>query len=69
MMIESGRSFTRISLKTAIEERLGEDARYFTCSAENLTPDELIDFLAARGKFVEPGEGLTTAPDRICHHG
>lgn len=68
MMVESPESFTRASLKTAIDNRFGPDARFFTCSAENMTADELILFLAQKGKFVERGEGFSTLPEKICSH-
>ncbi|MFE8730009.1 DUF2492 family protein, partial [Aeromonas hydrophila] len=31
--------------------------------------EALIDFLAARGKFIEAGEGFQTRADKICNHG
>jgi len=68
MMLEHNRSFTRDTLREAICERFGGSARFFTCSAQDMTADELIDFLAARGKFVERDTGFTTEPDRICQH-
>ena len=67
-MLESGQDFSRESLRAAISERFGENARFHTCSAEDMSASELIEFLAARGKFVESGEGFTTHADRICSH-
>lgn len=68
MMMESGQTYTRESLRAAIVAKFGEDARFFTCSAEGLTADGIIDFLAERGKFTEAGPGFTTRPDAICQH-
>jgi len=68
MMLNLDRSFTRESLRESIHEQFGTDARFFTCSAQDMTADELIDFLAQRGKFVETDSGFNTAPDRICQH-
>ena len=68
MMLEQEGAFTRESLREAIERRFGRHARFFTCSAQDMTADQLIDFLAARGKFVERDNGFSTAPDRICQH-
>lgn len=68
MMVDSGRSFTKESLRDAIVDRFGSSARFHTCSAENLTADELIEFLAARGKFIEAGTGFSTDANRICQH-
>ena len=68
MMIESGKTYTRDSLRAAIVEAFGEDARFYTCSAEHLTPDEIIAFLRARGKFVEAHDGFKTDADKMCDH-
>ena len=68
MMVELNRSFTRDSLRAAIHERFGPDARFFTCSAQDMTADELMDFLEARGKFVPQEGGFSTTADHICQH-
>lgn len=68
MMIESGKRYTRGSLRADIIRRFGETARFYTCSADNMTSDELIAFLQARGKFVDVGDGFKTDPDRLCNH-
>ncbi len=70
MMIDSSESFTKESLETAIISKFGTDARFHTCSAENLTPRELVDFLESRGKFTDTdeGEGFKTSPEQICDH-
>lgn len=67
-MLDLDRSFTRESLRDAIHQRFGEETRFFTCSAENMTAEELIDFLAQRGKFVPTDGGFSTQADRICRH-
>jgi probable metal-binding protein len=68
MMIEGGKAYTKETLRPAIIERFGADARFYTCSAENMTPDELIAFLGSRGKFGAAGEGFSTATDKVCDH-
>ncbi len=68
MMIDSGTVYTRASLRAAIHGRFGEQARFHTCSAGNMTADELITFLNARGKFIDDGAGFRTEADRICQH-
>lgn len=68
MMMESDTPFTRESLRAAIHDRFGTAARFFTCSAENMDADALIDFLAARGKFVEQSGGFSTDPSKMCNH-
>ena len=68
MMLDLDQSFTRGSLCEAIQERFGADARFFTCSAQDMTADELISFLEQRGKFVGRDAGYSTEADRICKH-
>lgn len=68
MMLELGGTFTRESLKLAIDERFGEQARFHTCSAEDMDAGALIEFLRQRGKFVEAADGFNTEAERICNH-
>jgi probable metal-binding protein len=68
MMLASGKTYTKQSLTEEIGTRFGTDTRFCTCSAENLTPAELVEFLESRGKFVPQGEGLQTSADLICRH-
>ncbi|WP_312154453.1 YecH family metal-binding protein [Lelliottia nimipressuralis] len=68
MMIESGEQFTERSLVQAIDSRFGNNARFHTCSAENMTAAELVAFLAARGKFIPADEGFSTHVSKICRH-
>jgi probable metal-binding protein len=68
MMIEAKRHFTKPELKEAIIKEFGSDARFFTCSAENMNAEEIIDLLQEKGKFTQSSSGLTTSQDKICHH-
>ena len=68
MMMEEGKAYTKATLRTAILERFGEEARFHTCSADNMTADELIAFLESRGKFIAGGGGYQVYPDSICSH-
>ena len=68
MMIDSNKTYTKESLEKAIIERFGNDTRFYTCSAENMTAAEIIEFLASRGKFDRLGGGFKTNPDKICKH-
>ncbi|WP_039056687.1 YecH family metal-binding protein [Enterobacter sp. Bisph1] len=68
MMIETGERYTKESLATAIIQRFGETSRFHTCSAENLTASELVEFLASRGKFIPSDEGFSTHVSKICQH-
>lgn len=67
-MLEIGGDFSKESLKQAIATRFGADTRFHTCSAQEMTAGELIEFLASRDKFVENENGFNTQPGKICQH-
>lgn len=68
MMMESGKVYTRESLKREIIDTFGVNATYCSCSRNVMTPDEAIDFLEARGKFILSKEGFYTDESRKCSH-
>ena len=68
MMIASGEPYTVASLEAAITSRFGTDARFHTCSAENLSAAELVAFLQKKGKFIAAEEGVNTHESKICRH-
>jgi probable metal-binding protein len=66
MMIGSGKTYTKQSLILEITQRFGKDTRFHTCSAENLTAEQLIVFLDSNGKLVHQQSGFQTSPDLMC---
>jgi len=68
MMLQSGKSYTRESLRGDIVAKFGAETRFYACSADNMTPDELMDFLQAKGKFVPCDQGFQTSADLMCKH-
>ena len=68
MMLDSKEPYTPESLESAIHQRFGLDARFHTCSAENMTAKELIDFLAIRNKFIGDESNLSMRRENICDH-
>ncbi|HCR3984702.1 TPA: YecH family protein [Kluyvera ascorbata] len=68
MMIASGEQYSVESLEAAIHARFGEQARFHTCSAENMTAGELVAFLRNKGKFIPLESGFTTEESKICRH-
>jgi len=68
MMIASGKTFTRDTLQKEIEQKFGANARFYTCSAANMSAAELISFLESRGKFQTINGQFTTDPTKICSH-
>jgi probable metal-binding protein len=68
MMLQSGKGYTRAALLADIVAKFGADTRFFTCSAEDLTAEGIIDFLQAKGKFVPCETGFQTSADLMCKH-
>lgn len=63
-----GHNYSEKSLLEAINEKFGAEARFYTCSAENLTAQGLIDFLKEHGKFMPTDEGFTVDTTRVCNN-
>jgi probable metal-binding protein len=69
MIADAGRSFSKSELIAEIGAKFGEEARFHTCSAENMDAGELVDFLIARGKFHSTDEqALSLDESAICQH-
>lgn len=51
-------SLSKEALLTAISAEFGKEARYHTCSARELTAEELVDQFIGKGKLIETGEGI-----------
>lgn len=66
MMTAAGKHYTRETLRADIEARFGADARFCTCSAQDLTADGLITFLEGRGKFATHADGFSMIPGKTC---
>ena len=63
-----GHSYTEKSLLETIIARFGADERFYTCSAENLTAQGLIDFLREHGKFKPLDDGYTVDTTKVCNN-
>ena len=63
-----GHNYTEKSLLEAIIEKFGPDERFYTCSAENLTAQGLIDFLKSHRKFKPVDEGFTVDATKVCEN-
>jgi probable metal-binding protein len=68
MMMTSDVPFTRASLVATIQAKFGANTRFYTCSASNMSADELVTFLEQRGKFTPQGAGFNVDPARVCQH-
>ena len=68
-MMEGNSYQTREDLVKAIVDRFGAEERFFTCSASDMSAEELVDFLEARGKFMPAqADSFTVDASRICNH-
>lgn len=63
MMLTSGKTYTRSTLVAEIIHKFGHDTKFHTCSAENMTAEELVEFLEKRGKFKLQSGGFQTSKD------
>lgn len=68
MLQESTSFHTRESLAAAIMARFGAGTRFHTCSAQRMTPLQLVEFLAMHGKIVHAAGGFVVNPERVCRH-
>lgn len=66
MMVAGGERYSRASLGRAIREKFGEGARFYACSAAGMSVAELIEFLAAKGKFRGSPEDFVFDSGRMC---
>lgn len=68
LVMMQGKAYTEEGLLKAIIEQFGPDERFYTCSAENLTAQGLIDFLKEHGKFMPMADGFTVDTSKVCDH-
>ncbi|BAX54534.1 DUF2492 family protein [Photobacterium damselae subsp. piscicida] len=67
-LLDENKHYTPASLMAEIEAEYGADVRFHTCSQQDLTLQQLLDFLLAKGKIMLVDEELTANPARMCHH-
>lgn len=68
MILAAEKPFSRNELQEAVRVRFGETARFHTCSARDMTVDELLSFLGGRGKVLEVDGLLEMREGQICDH-
>lgn len=68
LFMMEGNSYSEASLRAAIIDKFGESQRFYTCSAENMSVDELIVFLKQKGKFMPADDGFTVDLSKVCSH-
>ncbi len=68
MVIESGDTHTRDSLIATIVDKFGEETRFYSCSADNMTADELVSFFERMGKLNTQNYTFLTDPEHAHSH-
>lgn len=69
LIIKSPNTFTTESLIQKITDDFGQEATFYTCSEESLSPEGLLEFLLQKGKFIiNADKTLTTDPSAMCNH-
>jgi len=62
-----GQSYSENSLREAIIQRFGNEARFYACSADNMDVDTLLIFLKKKGKFMDSQNGFTVDISKVCN--
>lgn len=68
LFMMEGNSYSEASLRAAIINKFGESQRFYACSAENMSVDDLIVFLKQKGKFMPSDDGFTVDITKVCSH-
>lgn len=68
MIIDADPPHTRDSLGLAVDDAFGPEVRFHTCSAEQMDLDQLLAFLAERGKVDWRDGCLVSDPALVCDH-
>lgn len=65
-----GKSFTEASLINTIKGDFGDDARFHTCSAQDMDAQAIVAFLKNKGKFkpASDEQGFTVNENAVCDH-
>lgn len=62
------KTYTEDRLKKEIVDTFGSDTRFYTCSADNLDAEQLVEFLKQKGKFKPQDEGFAFDETKRCNH-
>lgn len=57
----------REDLLAAAEKEFGTDCRFHTCSQQDLTTAQLLDFLLSKGKAAQDEHGIRLAMEPCAH--
>lgn len=68
MILGAAAPMTEADIIAKARWTFGENARYYTCSAENMTIEELLQFLVRRQKITLDRGYVTAHRERMCKH-
>ena len=57
----------REALLSGAEKEFGADCRFHTCSQQDLTAAQLLDFLLSKGKLAQADDGIRLAMEPCAH--
>lgn len=63
-----GNTYTEASLREAVINKFGKEQHFYTCSAEDMDVDTLIEFLKRKGKFMPIDDRFTVDVTKVCSH-
>lgn len=67
-IIEAGGTLRLSELRAFATATHGEDALYHTCSASQMSFEQLLEFLTSRSKVTVVGEQVTVHAEKMCQH-
>ncbi len=68
MVLEAPTAPSQDDLRQQVAGRFGAEARFTNCTGQAYDFDQIIAFLASRGKLVVTPEGITVRREEICDH-
>ncbi len=68
LLLAAPRKPSHSELQSQVESRFGTGARFTNCTGQAYTFDQMIAFLASRGKIVISPDGITARREEICEH-
>jgi probable metal-binding protein len=68
LMISSGKTYTRATLKAELLQAFGAGTTFCTCSMQGIDADQAIEFMEMRGKFVPSKDGFSMPAEHMCNH-
>lgn len=68
-MMEGNKYSSKQELINAIHAKFGNNVLFFTCHDAGLSPEQLVDFFEAHGKFETLADGkFTVDTGNVCKH-